>query len=296
MDSVNQAISLGKRTFLFFCLLLFIANISAGILGRQWHFLFIALFNVFGGILLLRNNPYSARTGKLLLFLPFIALYIGTSVYMALENRFTLIPFLCISMASALVASYTWKMSVPRVIGLNVGFLAISALCAYFLLNYFVLVAPSPANPGNLGHSLNEFGVTLTSKDGKQIGERDLIGKISVFDVWNSRCGNCINGFPAYDEVRKKYKGNKGVQFFSLNLPLRGDERQRVTMLTQPYGFQLLFTDSTTVDKLGIHGVPCLFILDRKMNIRYMGGMYSHDAYFLDNIYDIVDELNNEKG
>jgi|GEM_PF-5833338 len=296
MHSTNPIISSPKRSFPFFCLLLFIANIAAGVFGRQWHFLSIAFINTFFGILLLRRNPYSVGAGKLLLFLPFIVLYLGTSVYMAAVGRFTTLPFLFVGIASALVASSTWQMRPPRAIACNVAFLAVCATCAYFLLNYFVLVTPSPVNPKNLGHSLNEFEIRFSTENGRQIETHDLMGKISVFDVWNSRCGSCINGFPAYDELRKKHQGNKDVQFFSLNLPLRGDQPSRLKMLTQKYGFQVLYTDSTTVEKLGISGVPCLIVIDKKMRLRYMGGMYSDGAYFLNNINDIIENLDNEKG
>ena len=100
-------------------------------------------------------------------------------------------------------------------------------------------------------------------------------GEIVVVDMWATWCIPCIERFPHMVDLHQEYAGD-GVKFVSMCLNDRDDpdaiqaaedflEKQNATFANYLMDENVL----EAFEKLGIFGIPAVYIYDREGNLRY---------------------------
>ena len=101
-------------------------------------------------------------------------------------------------------------------------------------------------------YALNEEKITLDKE-------------VTVIDLWSTSCGVCFRKFPEFEKLKQDFEGNKNIQFYSANVPLKNDTREKTlaTIKRLNYDYETVFAEDfeTIRDSLGINGFPYLMII-----------------------------------
>ena len=119
--------------------------------------------------------------------------------------------------------------------------------------------------------------------------------KIVLLEFWNSKCGKCIKKFPDLEKLYLKYKRNKNVQIFSVNISLPNDNFEKVSQLVKDYDFPKLYAVSQNeiFSKLNFNYVPYCIIL-KNNKIRYAGVFRIDNDRIVGNTENEIEKLLNE--
>ena len=114
----------------------------------------------------------------------------------------------------------------------------------------------------------------LNDLDGNIIRLADFNGKIVILDFWATWCGPCILWFPVMQILVDQYKNDDHVKFFFIDTFEPGKEavnKVRDLISKNNYTFHVLLDeDSCSVSTAyGLSGIPALFIIDQRGNIRF---------------------------
>jgi thiol-disulfide isomerase/thioredoxin len=115
--------------------------------------------------------------------------------------------------------------------------------------------------------------------------------KIYVLDFWTTSCGICIEKFPDFDNLKKKYASNNKVEFYSVNVSLRNDdfEKTKSFIENKNYSFQNLYVfSSDEASKINVFKYPTIIVV--KNNTIVYNGYPSYDrTVVFNNINDVID-------
>jgi thiol-disulfide isomerase/thioredoxin len=102
-----------------------------------------------------------------------------------------------------------------------------------------------------------------------------LRGRIIVVDVWATWCAPCLERFPHMVQLYQQYK-DRGVVFVSLSVDDHEDkqavETARRFLKKQNAVFRNYLMDENILqsfEKLGVQGIPAVFLYDRDGRLRY---------------------------
>lgn len=109
-------------------------------------------------------------------------------------------------------------------------------------------------------HLTNLMEFTLSGLDGRKLALSSLRGKVVVMDFWATWCGPCRIQQPLYEEVKKRFKGDPGVVFLSINTD---EERESVEPFLEAnkWGREVWFEDGLA-RLLEISSIPTTVIVD----------------------------------
>ena len=103
-----------------------------------------------------------------------------------------------------------------------------------------------------------------------------LRGKLVVVDVWATWCVPCLERFPHIVELDRRFR-DRGVAVISMSVDDRDDKKAaqiaRQFLLKQNATFRNYLMDEPILDafeKLGVQGIPAVFIYDRTGRRRYL--------------------------
>jgi thiol-disulfide isomerase/thioredoxin len=77
----------------------------------------------------------------------------------------------------------------------------------FHLLLFALLIVLNSCS--NEGEDMPTF--SLVTLDGTHVTEQDLLGKITVVNVWATWCGNCLNELDELNELASKYEKDDSV-------------------------------------------------------------------------------------
>jgi cytochrome c biogenesis protein CcmG/thiol:disulfide interchange protein DsbE len=121
---------------------------------------------------------------------------------------------------------------------------------------------PSPL----IGKAAPEFALPRLDDPQKILRRSDLLGDVSVINVWATWCGGCRQEHPVLLELAR----TGGVPFFGVDW--KDDTalaRRWLTELGNPYKAVGIDADGNTAIDLGVYGAPETFLLDPHGNVLY---------------------------
>lgn len=139
----------------------------------------------------------------------------------------------------------------------------------------------------------NEILISFYDSNKKEV-EFDK-NKIYVLDFWTTSCGICIQKFPDFDNLKKKYASNNKVEFYAVNVSLRNDdfEKTKSFIENKNHSFQNLYVfSSDEASKLTVLDYPTIIVI--KNNKIVYNGYPSYDKVVVfNNINDVVERFIN---
>jgi thiol-disulfide isomerase/thioredoxin len=105
---------------------------------------------------------------------------------------------------------------------------------------------------------------------GKLLSNKELRGKVVLFDFWATWCGPCKQASPAVDELAKRFKGQGlvvvGADVFE-NSP--GPAGAKKYVAEHGYSYTFTYDNDKLARQLQIASIPAFALVDRKGVIRY---------------------------
>lgn len=146
-------------------------------------------------------------------------------------------------------------------------FAVLGALLGYAIYEmqrgeYSPRTIPSPL----VGKPLPDFTLPTVADPTRQLGPRQLRGRVYLLNVWASWCAACRDEHPLLNELAR----GKTVTLIGLNhKDRREDALAWLKQLGNPYETSLSDLDGRLGIELGVYGVPETFVIDQDGVIRY---------------------------
>jgi cytochrome c biogenesis protein CcmG/thiol:disulfide interchange protein DsbE len=110
------------------------------------------------------------------------------------------------------------------------------------------------------------FQVPQLHEPGKTISQKDMLGKVWLFNVWASWCVSCRQEHPVLVALAKR----NVVPIVGLNYKDGRDEgKQWLQQFGDPYVLSAFDADGRVGIDYGVYGVPETFVIDKNGTIRY---------------------------
>lgn len=141
------------------------------------------------------------------------------------------------------------------------------------------------AHAGFARSLLPEFTQTSASAwiNSEPLSRDDLLGKVTLIDIWTFDCWNCYRSFPWLREVEKKYSG-KGFQIIGIHSPEFDHEHERDRVEAKVKEFELhhpvmMDNDFSYWRALGNRYWPTYYLVDTDgyVRARYIGETHVGD-------------------
>ncbi|PIU40856.1 MAG: thioredoxin [Candidatus Omnitrophica bacterium CG07_land_8_20_14_0_80_42_15] len=147
----------------------------------------------------------------------------------------------------------------------------ISYILATFIAFAFLYQTGCADGKGGNASSGPAPDFTLADINGKNISLNDFIGKDAVLLVFSTTwCPYCKEKIPGLKKLYSEYNG-KGLQVLAVYIQEGKDKiASFIGKNSMPYPI-LMDTDGAVSQKYGVFGVPSLFAIDKKGNVREKG-------------------------
>jgi len=276
-----------KFKYLLCCGILNAAASFSGILGLQIQFLVVSLVFFLGGIFLLPYNPFKRKyLGYLYLFGPFSLLLLIAFISSFYVDGFLGYPLVLYTSFTIVFTIYMWK--IRSRIAYIISYLILTIVLTLFLPNFYHYISHIRQDQSAVNTSIKDFEVYDSSH--KKVDLKAL-NKIIILDVWDSSCGVCIKQFPKFEKLSNEFKNDPEIAFYSLNLPLKRDDRNQVAAYTNPYSFNKLYAGPKVREQLKINLIPKYIIIDKESKVRYIGSLNDGKFDYYKNFYNILAEI-----
>jgi len=121
---------------------------------------------------------------------------------------------------------------------------------------------PSPL----IGKAMPQFVLPRLQEPDATISDKDLLGKVSIVNIWASWCVSCR----AEHEVLLRLAQTGKVDIYGLNYKDdRANAQRWLSQLGNPYIVNAFDADGRTGIDWGVYGAPETFVIDSKGIIRY---------------------------
>ncbi len=137
---------------------------------------------------------------------------------------------------------------------------------------------------------VEEFNINLYDKENKLIELEK--NKIYIFDFWTTSCSACIEKFPDFSRLCKKYSDNKKIEFYTVNVKLNKNEGNKSLkyILNKNYCFNNLFLKSKDeAERIDVNGYPTVLII-KNNKIIYNGYPSFNKIVFFNNLSNLIEE------
>lgn len=114
----------------------------------------------------------------------------------------------------------------------------------------------------------------FTDLKGTQVNLKDYAGKVVLVDFWATWCGPCVAALPDVKETYTKYR-QKGFEIIGISLDKEMDALTKFISekeMSWPQYFDGLGWNNKFAAKFEITGVPALWLVDKKGNLRDLNG------------------------
>ena len=143
--------------------------------------------------------------------------------------------------------------------------------CSLLLFNYFI----QPVNAQVKPHPLPEFTQTEPHAwiNSEPLSKEDLLGKVTLMDIWTFACWNCYRSFPWLNSLETKYT-DKPFSIIGIHTPEFDHEKDRSAVEKKAKEFKLhhaIMMDNNFAywKKLNNQYWPTYYLIDKKGMVRY---------------------------
>ena len=117
---------------------------------------------------------------------------------------------------------------------------------------------------------IDEFAPTFTlpklHNPQEELASKELLGQVTILNVWASWCVACREEHPLLMELASKHN----VPLYGLNYKdLREDAMRWLDFYGDPYHVSISDEEGTVGIDFGVYGVPETFVIDKQGVIRY---------------------------
>lgn len=135
-----------------------------------------------------------------------------------------------------------------------------------------------------------QFSLNSLTGSQQKFDNEDLLGHVSLVNVWASWCDTCLEEEPVLLEIAQSNK----VKLYGINYK---DQNSAALKWLSQYGnpYQKIGTDHDGAVGInwGVYGTPETFVLDKKGIIRYKYIGAITDEVWQDKLLPIINQLNN---
>ncbi len=111
-----------------------------------------------------------------------------------------------------------------------------------------------------------DFSLVDLHETGRTRGREDLVGEISLVNVWATWCPNCVVEHPELMRISREER----VPLYGINYNDDSDKaRAWLRRYEDPYRFSVVDDKGTLAIDLGVYGAPETFIVDAAGVIRF---------------------------
>ena len=167
-------------------------------------------------------------------------------------------------------------------------FLALVALLAVGLTRNPGLL-PSPL----IGKPTPDFTLPTLARPDRKLTRADLLGKVTLLNVWASWCVSCRDEHPVLMDISR----SSGIALYGLDYKDTREAALRwLSERGNPYVLTLFDADGRVGINFGVYGVPETFVLDRNGVIAYKHVGPITPESWRDKILPVVQKLKREEG
>ncbi len=128
---------------------------------------------------------------------------------------------------------------------------------------------------------------TLAGANGDPLKLASLKGKVIIFDFWATWCGPCRVQHPLYEQVMRRFEGNAGVTFLSINTD---EERALVQpFLKESHWNNPVYFEDGLARMLRITSIPTTIIVDKRGEISSRMNGFNPDR-FVDSLIERIQQ------
>lgn len=277
-----------KSIFIICCIVLHCAAIFSGTYGQVVSFFICGLLFFFGGVFLLKRNPFpNKKIGFFFIFGFFPLLNFLMFISSFFLEGFIGRPLFVVIVFSITLSFLIYKKSNQIIIYAGICFFLLLSVGTLLLPNYYNYSAQEENKiiAQDLPH------LKILNENGDIVDLRKIKDKTIILDVWSSSCGICIKKFPEFEKLKIEFEKDTSIIFFTLNLPEKRDVRVNVEKYTKSYSFRKLYADEKVQKQLNIKAVPEYMIIDKEKKVRYVGSLNTGKFVFYNNFYDIIKKI-----
>ena len=122
----------------------------------------------------------------------------------------------------------------------------------------------------SVGSSAPEWILPRYNKE-ENIALSDFKGKVVLLDFWIKNCGHCIESIPDLNALQEKFKNNN-FEILGIN---SYDSKEDIGWFCNKHkpNYKILMQGKAIAEKYGVSGFPMVFLIDKKGNIVFSGGI-----------------------
>lgn len=148
---------------------------------------------------------------------------------------------------------------------------------------------PSPL----IGKPAPQFALPTLAEPDRKLTRADLLGKVSLLNVWASWCVSCREEHPVLVEISR----TTGIPVYGLDY--KDNRKAALQWLAErgnPYVVNAFDASGRLGIDFGVYGVPETFVIDRKGIVAYKHVGPITPAAWRNEILPVVEKLQREEG
>jgi len=140
-----------------------------------------------------------------------------------------------------------------------------------------------------LDQSVPEFNLPSLASEQRLLTRADLIGQVSLINVWGTWCPSCMHEHPYLMKLANQ------VPIIGVNYKdVRVDANQWLQKLGNPYVINVFDEKGTLGIDLGVFGAPETYVIDRQGMVRYKHVGVVNERVWQERLKPVVDRLRGE--
>lgn len=140
-----------------------------------------------------------------------------------------------------------------------------------------------------IDQSVPEFSLPSLASEDKILNRADLVGEVSLINVWGTWCPSCMHEHPYLMKLANK------VPIIGINYKdVRADANQWLQKLGNPYVLNVFDEKGTLGIDLGVFGAPETYVIDQQGFVRYKHVGVVNERVWQERLKPVIDRLRGE--